>query len=78
MDWIQFSLFFISIVGMFFWSRSESLNDIKHMDQKLETQRNMILEVHKENNALIKAIHEEIKDFHGRLCTIEERYRSGR
>jgi hypothetical protein len=24
-------------------------------------------------DALIKAIHEEIKDFHGRLCAIEER-----
>lgn len=24
---------------------------------------------------LIKAIQDEIKDFHGRLCTIEERYR---
>jgi cell division protein FtsB len=29
----------------------------------------------KETNANITAIHEEMKDFHGRLCAIEERNR---
>jgi ATP-dependent Clp protease ATP-binding subunit ClpA len=28
---------------------------------------------YRETRALIDAIHAEIKDFHGRLCTIEER-----
>ena len=27
---------------------------------------------------MIQSIHQEIKDFHGRLCSIEERYRSGK
>lgn len=30
-------------------------------------------ERHKETTAHIQAIHEEMKDFHGRLCAIEER-----
>ena len=30
---------------------------------------------HKETSAQIQAIHEEMKDFHGRLCAIEERSR---
>lgn len=29
----------------------------------------------RENRALIEAINKEIKDFHGRLCSIEERNR---
>lgn len=33
------------------------------------------LYIHSDNrmNAALKAINEEMKDFHGRLCTIEER-----
>lgn len=30
----------------------------------------------RQNQALISAINQEMKDFHGRLCAIEERYRS--
>lgn len=39
-----------------------------HSDSKMETH-------HKENRELIKAIYDEMKDFHGRLCAIEERNR---
>lgn len=66
MDWMQvlvilLSIFgiFGSVLGLFFWNRSESRNDYRHIE------------------ALVSAIHAEIKDFHGRLCAIEERYRSG-
>lgn len=55
MDWIQFVIFFIGVVGLWLWNRSESRSDVRHFD------------------ALIRAIHEEMKDFHGRLCAIEER-----
>lgn len=68
MDWIQFALFAIGVFGMFFWNRSESRNDMRHMDAKLEAFR-------AETNALIKAIQVEMKDFHARLCVIEERNR---
>jgi len=65
MDWVQFIIFFIGIFGLWLWNRAESRADIRHMDAKLEGQRN-----------LINAIHEEMKDFHGRLCAIEERKRN--
>ena len=65
MDWIQFVLFSIGTFGLWFWSRSESRADWRHMDAKLEENR-------KETHLLLKAIHEEMKDFHGRLCAIEE------
>jgi hypothetical protein len=62
MDWTQFGLMLTAFVGLFIWNRTESRTDMRHMDAKLESNRNLIL-----------AIHEEIKDFHGRLCSLEER-----
>ena len=55
MDWIQFTIFIGSTVGLFFWNRSESRSDMRHMF------------------AIIDGIQKEMKDFHGRLCAIEER-----
>lgn len=54
------------IIPLFLWNRAEARADMRHMDNKIEILR-------EETNTLIKAIHEEIKDFHGRLCIIEER-----
>jgi hypothetical protein len=63
MDWIQVISLFLANAGLIIWMRSESRNDWRHMDAKLD--------------ASLKAIHEEMKDFHGRLCAIEEKYRKG-
>lgn len=64
MDWIQFTILYVTILGfigslitVILWGRSESSADRRDM------------------MSLIKAIQDEMKDFHGRLCTIEERYR---
>lgn len=98
MDWIQFAILFITFVGLFIWNRTESRADIRHMDQKLESNRNLSLTIHEENQktieiirketqglietnrretqGLIEAIRQDIKDFHGRLCAIEEKYRA--
>ena len=99
MDWTQFAIFFISFFGLFLWSRAESRSDSRHMDQKLDSNRELIRAVHEEskaitsslresmvrenaalresmvqeNRALREAILQESKDFHGRLCAIEER-----
>lgn len=62
MDYIQFGVMLVSFVGLFVWNRTENRSDMRHMDAKLESSRNLIM-----------AIHEEIKDFHGRLCAIEEK-----
>lgn len=50
------------VIPLFLWNRSESRADIRHMDAKLES-----------TTDLVRAIHDEMKDFHARLCTIEER-----
>jgi len=65
-NWIQVFSLFIANAGLIIWFRTESRNDWRHMDNKLDA-------YHKETNQLIKAIQDEISDFHGRLCTIEER-----
>ena len=62
MDWIQFALLLISIGGMFAWLRS----DIALNRSEAAADRRDILQI-------IRSIQEEIKDFHGRLCAIEER-----
>ena len=50
------------IIPLFLWNRSESRADVRHMDAKLECTRE-----------LVRAIYDESKDFHSRLCAIEER-----
>lgn len=60
MEWVQFTLFLLGVFGLFIWNRTESRTDIRHMDNKMETQRNLIL-----------AIHEEMKNFHTKLLEIE-------
>ncbi len=61
MDYIQFATMFISVVGLFVWNRTESRADNRHNDAKLESTRE-----------LVRAIHDEMRDFHNRLCKIEE------
>jgi hypothetical protein len=67
MDWIQFIIFSGGVFGCFFWNRSESRADIRHMDAKLESNRELVREVHKESTAMISAIEKEIRDFHRSL-----------
>jgi hypothetical protein len=66
MEWVQFVIFFLGVFGLFIWNRAEGRADIRHMETQLRS-----------NSELIRAIHvetlEQMKDFHGRLCAIEER-----
>lgn len=57
-----------TIIAMFMWVRSEANSDRREFNSSL-------CESRAETNALIAAIREDIKDFHGRLCAIEERNR---
>lgn len=49
------------VIPLFLWNRSESRADIRHMDSKLESTRE-----------LVRAIHDEVKDFHNRLYKLEQ------
>ena len=63
MEWTQVISLFLANAGLIAWFRAESRADWRHMDNKLDT--------------TIKAIQEEMKDFHGRLCSIEEKNKKG-
>ncbi len=64
-SWIQILSLFMANAGLIIWFRTESRNDWLHMDNKLDAH-------HKETKQIITSIQEEMKDFHGRLCKIEE------
>lgn len=49
------------IIPLFIWVRSEARADSRHTDAKLESTRE-----------LVRAIHDETRDFHNRLCAIEK------
>ena len=59
MDWLQFITLLISFTGLFIWNRTESRADHRNLESSV--------------NAQIEAIRQDIRDFHGRLCAIEER-----
>lgn len=61
MDWMQVFTVIIANFAMFMWIRTESRSDHRHLETSV--------------NAMIEAIRQDMKDFHGRLCAIEERNR---
>lgn len=71
MEWVQFSIFFIGVFGLFIWNRTESRSDIRHMDNKIDAIREMTHAIHKETQLSINAIREEVRDFHSKLLEIE-------
>lgn len=64
MGWEQVLL----VAGMFAANIITVIMLYIHSDSKMEAN-------HKETRDLIKAIYDEMKDFHGRLCAIEEKNR---
>ena len=55
---------FAVIFPIWLWSRAESRADSRHMDAKLDSNREMIHAIHKETTDLMR-------DFHFRLLEIE-------
>lgn len=72
MEWSQVFAFILGnaalIIPLFLWSRAESRADNRSLE-------NRILQFELKTDAVISAIREESKDFHARLCVIEERNR---
>jgi len=68
MEWVQFIIFFLGVFGLFIWNRAEGRADARHMDAQLRANSELYREIHRETL-------EEMKDFHGRLCSIEEKNR---
>lgn len=73
MEWIHVLTILGANISMILWSTRQARTDFLHLDRKLEENR-------KETQTIVKefqtAILQETKEFHSRLCSIEERTRS--
>jgi hypothetical protein len=56
---------FAVIFPLFLWVRSEARADARHTDAKLESTRE-----------LVRAIHDEMKDFHTKLAKQDEEFKA--
>lgn len=50
-----------STITLFLWARSEARSDYEHLDKKIDVMKD-----------LIATIQLEMKDFHNKICNIEE------
>lgn len=66
MDWTQVLTIAGTNIALFLFATRQARTDYLHLDRKLEENR-------KETTQIVKAIQDEVKDFHNRLCRIEER-----
>jgi hypothetical protein len=66
MDWTQVLTIVGANLGIFIWLRTESNSDRRQIQQENAADRRDLLQ-------LIREIKEELRDFHGRMCSIEER-----
>ena len=63
MNW-EILIQILAVGGLFLWSRSESRSDCRRIEDLIVTFKDEVAK--------------EIKDFHGRLCALEEKYRQGK
>lgn len=68
MDWTQVLTIVASNIGLILWARAESRANLRHLESKT-------LEMIQGIRDDVRAIHLEMKDFHARLCVIEEKAR---
>lgn len=59
MDWYQVATIVVANIGLFLWTVRQSRSDYLHCQRSIDSFK----------DAMVK----ETKDFHGRLCAIEER-----
>jgi len=64
-----------SMSGLFLWVRSEANNDRRETRHIQREDRKDLLQISRNLEFILKGIQDEMKDFHGRLCSIEEKNR---
>lgn len=72
MDWSQVLTIIGGNIGLILWSTRQARTDFLHLDRKLEENRKETTQIVKAIHEEVKAIQEEMRDFHSRLCAIEE------
>jgi hypothetical protein len=62
----EFIILIMTISGLFVWNRTEARSDSRHFASETSQLRREMID-------LMRSIDVEMKDFHSRLCVIEER-----
>lgn len=65
-SWLQVISLFMANAGLIIWFRSESRNDWRHMDTKVDA-------IRQDSKEFQLAMLTESKDFHARLIALKER-----
>lgn len=77
MEWTQLALFFIGVFGLWLWQRTESRTDSRKHEAEIKELRREMIDIMRDLKEDGRIFREqwaaESKDFHGRLCAIEER-----
>mgnify|MGYP001579128930 CR=1 FL=1 len=77
MDWIQILSLFLANAGLIIWFRTESRNDWKHMDSKVDAIQVEMKDFHIKMANQDKDFHVKMAaqdlEFKMRLCAIEEK-----
>jgi hypothetical protein len=61
-DWVQFILLVLTLVGLFIWNRTESRADARSVNQKIDSDRGISLTLHEENHKSIQSSRKEIQE----------------
>ena len=61
------------MISLFLWIRSEANNDRRDMYHIQREDRKDLLQITRNIEITMQAIQNEMKDFHNRLCMIEEK-----
>ncbi len=67
-SWIQVLSLFLANAGLIIWFRAESNSDWRHMDTKIDA-------IREDSRSFQTAMLQESKDFHARMCCIEQEKR---
>jgi hypothetical protein len=59
MEWYQVATIVVANLGLFLWALRQSRSDYLHCQRSIDSFKDLMMK--------------EVKEFHGRLCAIEER-----
>lgn len=62
-----------AMISLFLWVRSEANSDRRNFQEIQREDRKELLQISRNLEFTVLAIQSEIKDFHNRLCKIEEK-----
>ena len=69
MEWIQILTIIGSNIALFIWARTEGSSDRRQLENIINADRKDMLRI-------LQEMKDEMKEFHCRLCSIEEKRKS--